>query len=81
MSVIRTALILGCALGIHQTASAACTLTTQKFILSPEIVNDKQSIQSGELFRRARFRYRIFRRQAVLTTSLFPHRLLAIGPQ
>lgn len=47
MSVIRTALILGCALGIHQTASAACTLTTQKFILSPEIVNDKQSIQSG----------------------------------
>ena len=47
MSVIRTALILGCALGIHQAASAACTLTTQKFILSPEIVNDKQSIQSG----------------------------------
>ena len=47
MSVIRTALILGCALGIHQAASAACTLNTQKFILSPEIVNDKQSIQSG----------------------------------
>ncbi|SUX66522.1 Uncharacterised protein [Citrobacter freundii] len=47
MSVIRTALILGCALGIHQTASAACTLNTQKIILSPEIVNDKQSIQSG----------------------------------
>ncbi|HEF0038241.1 TPA: type 1 fimbrial protein [Citrobacter freundii] len=47
MSIIRIVLILGCVMGIHQTASAACTLNTQKIILSPEIVNDKQSIQSG----------------------------------
>lgn len=47
MSVIRTAFILGCALGIHQTANATCTLTTQKVIVTPVTVTDKRAVQSG----------------------------------
>lgn len=47
MSLIRTAFILGIALGIHQTASAACTLTTQKVIVPPETVTVKRTVQSG----------------------------------
>lgn len=47
MSIIRTAFILGCAFGIHHTASAVCTLTTQKIIAPPETVIENRAIQSG----------------------------------
>ncbi|EHL9563686.1 type 1 fimbrial protein [Salmonella enterica subsp. enterica serovar Altona] len=47
MSVIRTAFILGFALSVQQNASAACMLTTQKIIASPESVAAKRAVQSG----------------------------------
>lgn len=47
MSVIRTALILGFALSVQQTASAACTPTTQKIIAPPETVAANRTVQSG----------------------------------
>lgn len=47
MSVIRTAFILGFAFSVQQTASAACTLTTQKIIAPPETVAANRTVQSG----------------------------------
>lgn len=47
MSLIRAAFILSIAFGIHQTASAACTLATQKVIVPPETVTVKRTVQSG----------------------------------
>lgn len=47
MSVIRTAFILGFALSVQQTVSAACTLTTQKIIAPPETVAAERAVQSG----------------------------------
>ena len=47
MSLIRTAFILGIALGIHQTASATCTLATQKIVVPSETVTVKRTVQSG----------------------------------
>lgn len=47
MSLIRAAFILGIAFGIHQTASATCTLTSQKIIVPPETVTVQRAVQSG----------------------------------
>ncbi len=47
MPLIRAAFILGITLGIHQTASAACTLASQKMIVPPETVTVKRAVQSG----------------------------------
>ncbi len=47
MSVIRTAFILGFMLSLHQTASAACILATQKIVAPPETVTEKRAVQSG----------------------------------